>query len=54
MTDSDKKDEETTIFLCKLDRSECNHDWKYGDGRDDDVCKKCGQGFLAYCFMEAP
>ncbi|MGH9697928.1 MAG: adenine-specific DNA methylase [Candidatus Acidiferrales bacterium] len=32
----------------------CDHEWKHGDGRDDDVCTKCGQGFLTYVFMEAP
>ena len=52
---SEKKDkEEVTMILCKLDRSTCEHEWKHADGRNDDVCVKCGQGFLAYIHMECP
>ena len=43
-----------TLFQCKLDKSHCEHEWEHGDGRDDDRCIKCGQGFLAYVFMEMP
>lgn len=52
---SEDKGEDLTLFQCKLDRSKCDHEWEHGDGRDDDDrCVKCGQGFLAYVFMEAP
>lgn len=51
---SEDKGEDLTLFQCKPDRSKCDHEWEHGDGRDDDRCVKCGQGFLAYVFMEAP
>lgn len=49
---NDKKD--VTLIQCKLDKSKCDHEWEHGDGRNADRCVKCGQGFLAYVFMEAP
>lgn len=41
-----------TLFQCKLDKSSCDHDWLYGDGRMDDRCKLCDQRFGAYIHME--
>ena len=59
--DSDKLDEcpecehepEMTVFLCKLDKSKCDHDWN-NEGINPTHCLKCGQSFTAYAFMEAP
>lgn len=51
---SDDNKDELTLIQCKLDKSVCDHEWKYKDGRDDDICVKCGQNFLAYIFMEEP
>lgn len=47
-------DPDLALCQCKLDRSSCDHDWQYGDGRDNDTCTKCGQNFLSYIHMEMP
>jgi hypothetical protein len=44
---------DTTVFLCKLDKSKCDHEWN-NDGCNPTHCLKCGQSFTAYAFMEAP
>ena len=42
-----------TMFLCKLDKSKCDHEWN-NEGCNPTHCLKCGQSFTAYAFMEAP
>ena len=54
MSEQQKDEKELTLFQCKLDKSSCDHNWQYGDGRNEDICTKCGQGFLAYVYMECP
>jgi len=55
MTEPNKpEDKDLILFQCKLDHSDCDHDWKYGDGRNEDVCTRCGQNFLTYIHMEMP
>lgn len=42
-----------SAFLCKLDKSACDHDWN-NEGINPTHCLKCGQSFTAYAFMECP
>jgi hypothetical protein len=51
------KDDDLTLFQCKLSKPTCDHQWPDNDGagvQDSDRCEKCGLGFLAYVHMEAP
>lgn len=42
-----------TMFLCKLDRSKCDHEWN-NEGCNPTHCLKCGQSIWAHAFMEMP
>ena len=39
---------------CKLDRSDCDHDFIDQGEPDEGSCRKCGTSLWAYAFMECP
>lgn len=39
---------------CKLDQSQCDHDFGDQGEPDEGVCSKCGTSIWAYAFMECP
>ena len=53
MSETETPKEDVTLFLCKLDKSKCEHEWN-NEGCNPTHCLKCGQSFTAYAFMEAP
>lgn len=47
-------EEEVTFVACKLDRSDCDHEFTQEGNPDTDHCTKCGQSIWAWAFMEMP
>lgn len=54
MDDEQKDDDEMTMVLCKLDYSECDHEFTQTGDPNQDYCLKCGQSVWAWAFMECP
>lgn len=51
----DENEAKLTLFECfKKQDPSCEHEWPSDSPKDDDVCKKCGMGFLAHIYMEMP
>lgn len=47
------KDNRITGIGCKLDHSDCDHEWE-PKNQNPEYCQKCGTSFIAYTFMECP
>jgi hypothetical protein len=53
LPDQDKEND-ITMIACKLDHSECDHEFTQTNDPDADHCVKCGQSVWAWAFMECP
>lgn len=53
MGEQDDKEDVTEIH-CKLDKSDCEHEFTQTGDVNSDYCTKCGQSVWAWAFMEMP